>query len=279
MPELPEVETIRHQMEKHLVGAAVTDVSILRGDMFRGDQTKLVGTKVTRIRRFGKLLVIDFSSDHSIAAHLKMTGRFTLLDSTDSPPQHTHIVFSLEGNKKLTFSDYRRFGYVQVVPTLSLPSFPFLASLGPEPLKDLTVNRFIAICKNSSRPIKLLLLDQTRIAGIGNIYACEALWMAQIHPQQNANRLTQKQFKIVFRAIETVLKEGIAKGGASDNAYKDLFGHIGNYQNFFKVYAREGEPCRRCGTVIEKIIVGGRGTYLCPNCQKQVVIEPDSLFS
>jgi formamidopyrimidine-DNA glycosylase len=162
----------------------------------------------------------------------------------------------------------RRFGFVHVLPTIAVAELPFLMTLGKEPLKDLTFSDFESLLKNSNRPIKNLLLDQHKIAGIGNIYACEALWIAQVNPQRAGNRLKKNQIKKLFSAIEAVLQEGLQRGGASDNSYRNLLGGKGEYQNFFKVYGQTGKPCQRCGTKIERITLAGRGTFFCPHCQK-----------
>jgi formamidopyrimidine-DNA glycosylase len=147
-------------------------------------------------------------------------------------------------------------------------TLPFIRNLGKEPLKDLTLSDFKKLLLKSSRAIKVLLLDQSKIAGIGNIYDCEALWLARIHPQRKANSLRETEIKKLFTAIEEVLREGITRGGASDNTYRNLYGGKGEYQNFFKVYGRTGKPCMRCSIPIVRESLGGRGTFFCPNCQK-----------
>jgi formamidopyrimidine-DNA glycosylase len=272
MPELPEVETIKQQIEAHLVGSIVAGVSTFRTDVIHGEVLSIMGSTITGARRFGKLLVIDTSKDISLCVHLKMTGRLTLLPVGETFPKHTHVVFHLQPPRSETqlvcFSDARRFGYIHFLPTTAVQDLPFVKSLGKEPLKDLTKKEFELLCARSKRPIKMLLLDQHRIAGIGNIYACEALWMSFIHPATPAQILTRKQMQALFANIEAVLTEGIERGGASDNSYRNLMGGKGKYQDFFKVYGRTGKPCVRCSTPIERIVIGGRGTFCCPVCQK-----------
>ncbi len=274
MPELPEVETIRRQIESTLLHAQLHTVQMHRSNIVRGDITKLIGGTIQSVDRFGKLLIVHFSNAHSLTVHLKMTGRLTLLaDPVESPP-HTHVLFQLQKDAKtifVAFSDARRFGFLHILLTNDVCNISFLQHLGKEPLKDLQFTHFEQLLNKSNRPIKSLLLDQTRIAGIGNIYACEAAWMARIHPLQTARSLPKKKKKDLFRAIEEVLQEGIERGGASDNTYRDLTGGKGQYQNFFKVYGQEGKPCLRCETQIIRTVIGGRGTWHCPTCQKHSV--------
>ncbi|PWU23351.1 formamidopyrimidine-DNA glycosylase [Candidatus Cerribacteria bacterium 'Amazon FNV 2010 28 9'] len=283
MPELPEVETIRKQIETYLVGLTITSIEERPHKMFRGNPTELVGKKIIAARRFGKLLVIDFSDHVSLAIHLKMTGRLTLQEKDKPLPDHTHVIFHLlplpskegagvvgaKGEKEfvLIYSDYRRFGFLQIVPTDKVEQLPFIKKLGNEPLKDFTLQYFQTLCAKAKRPIKTLLMDQEKIAGIGNIYVSEALWLAKINPTKKANEVTTQELHTLFNAIESSLKEGIRRRGASDNSYRDLLGGKGTYQNFFKVYNRAGEKCSRCETSIERIIQAGRSTFFCPKCQ------------
>ncbi len=273
MPELPEVETIRRQAQKELVGAKILSVEEKRSGILRGNDKDLVGKTIVRVRRFAKLLVIDLTGGMSLAVHLKMTGRLLLLGPKDILQDHTHVIFQLNGDKRLIYADYRRFGYLQVVPTAKVEQLPFVKTLGKEPLKDWNLSEFRVVCSKSRRAIKVLLLDQTKISGVGNIYANEALWLAKIHPLTPANQLTEKQTQALFTAIEDVLKEGIKRGGASDNTYRNLFGGKGEYQNFFKVYQRDNQACLRCHTQIKEIRTGGRGTFYCPKCQNESVRE------
>lgn len=271
MPELPEVETIRRQANQLLVGAKILAVEQRHPGVFHGQAQMLVGKKIQHVRRFGKLLILDVSGAWSLAIHLKMTGRLTLLVTNKSLPSHTHVIFSLTSHKQLVFSDSRRFGFIRLLKTDDVLSLPFIKKLGKEPLKDLQYPEFKEICGKTKRPIKTLLLDQQRIAGIGNIYACESLWMAKIHPLLPAAMLSSKQTTALFGAIEAVLQEGLDRGGASDNSYRNLEGNKGEYQDFFKVYMRRTKPCLRCQTPISSMKVAGRGTFFCPSCQKPVL--------
>lgn len=280
MPELPEVENIRLQLEKFLLGHRIEKIIINQPSVFTGDQSCAYAT-INAIRRFGKLLVIDLNNNYSIASHVKMTGQFiyrgpNLLEPPDIsqkvaggiPGKHTHVIFKLDNGGVLYFNDYRRFGWIKILPTQSIEKLHFVAKLGPEPLKNLDRGNFALILRKSKKPIKNLLMDQTKIAGIGNIYANDALWLSRINPEKIAKTLTLRERNKLFEALEAVLKIGIKKGGASENSYVRPDGTSGNYQKHSLVYNRAHEPCKTCGTKIEKFVLGGRGTYWCPKCQK-----------
>ena len=273
MPELPEVETIRHGLEKHLVGNTIVDVEIRLAKQFTGEPKNIIGAEVVGVRRFGKGLVIDLSNGQSIAIHVKMTGQLVIggrpmtVGNGRYPNKWTHVIFKLK-DIFLYYSDIRQFGWIKIIQSSDLKAQSFFRDLGPEPLRDLTQAKFFDILQNSRMPIKLLLMDQKKIAGIGNIYANDALFIAKIHPKRMASSLTQKEKTAVFNGIEEVLKKGIEVGGASEWNYVNALGEKGGYQNFFQVYNREGELCKRCGGVIERMKMGGRGTFYCPGCQR-----------
>ncbi len=278
MPELPEVETIKLGLQKHLVGHTIKDITLLLPKQFRGDKSLAIGAKIVGVRRFGKGLVIDLDNEFSIAIHVKMTGQL-LYKGTEVPKEtkgsevfnlpdkYTHIVFHMDNGAVLYYRDVRQFGWVQVLPTDEISKHRFFSSLGKEPLKDLTLIDFKALLHKVKTPVKILIMDQSKIAGIGNIYANDALYLAKIHPARPASSLSDKEVKELFNAIETVLKKGIETGGASERDYVDALGGKGTYQNFFLVYKKNGQPCKRCGTIIERIKLGGRGTFFCPKCQ------------
>lgn len=268
MPELPEVETVRKQAEQLLVGQIIKSIVVKRASIIRGEIEKLVGKKIVRARRFAKLLVLDFSGDLSLAIHLKMTGRLAVFSNEADFFPHTHLVMVLADGRFLTFSDVRRFGYVQVAETDKVSELKFVKSLAKEPLSGFSLSDLKAILSRSHRPVKVLLLDQGKISGIGNIYACEALWIAKLDPRRPSDGLKPAEMKRLFSGIEAVLKEGIARGGASDNSYVDLRGEKGHYQDFFKVYRQQGKPCQRDGNLIKRITLDGRGTFFCSQCQK-----------
>jgi formamidopyrimidine-DNA glycosylase len=271
MPELPEVETIRGQLEKHLIGHKILGVDVRVPKIFPQGQEKLVGGKVKSARRLGKVLIIDLDNGFSFLVHLKLTGQI-IYSSPKFPNQankFTHVVFKLDKNAKLFFNDSRKFGWIKVEKTVDVAKESFVKKLGPEPLRDLTAKAFSQILATSRRPIKIFLLDQTRLSGVGNIYANDALWQAKINPRRAANSLNPQETKVLYRAILKVLKDGIKYQGASDQWYVTAEGKKGKYQEHFLVYGREKEACRRCHQAkINKFFLGGRGTYFCPFCQK-----------
>ena len=283
MPELPEVETIKLQLQKTVVGQTVLDVKVLIAKLFTGDAQTLIGTKILRARRFAKVMVLDFDNSSSVLVHLKMTGQllYTPKDSQSVfsnkviggvPGKHTGVVLTLSRGT-LYFNDYRRFGYVKVVPTASVDSSGFIGKLGPEWLKDLTLKYFAETLLKTKKPIKVLLLDQEKMAGAGNIYVVEGLFLAGIRPTRPANSLIPKEVEKLFNSIEIILNRAIKLQGSSEQAYVTLEGAEGTYHHNFLVYSREGQPCRnpacrQAGIVVQKIKLGGRGTYFCPNCQK-----------
>ena len=238
------------------------------------------------VRRFGKALVIDLSNKFSLAAHVKMTGQFIYQGPNlkikpvytkkvvgGVPGKHTHIIFKLDRGGILYFNDYRKFGWIRLEKTQELQNSKnpksFIGKLGKEFLKDLTGAEFSEILSNSKKPIKLLLMDQEKMAGVGNIYANEALFLAGINPRKESKKLGNEEIKNLYEAIHKVLKEGLKYGGASELAYVTPDGTEGNYQNHTLIYGREGEKCKNgCGSIIKKIKLGGRGTYFCPICQK-----------
>lgn len=285
MPELPEVETIRIGLEKNLIGRTISEVELRLKKQFAGDPQLIINSKITSVRRFGKGLVIDFSNAFSLAIHVKMTGQLIIRESSfknstrktllaselvvsELPDKYTHVVFHLDNRAKLFYRDIRKFGWMKIVAKDKINDLPFFKALGFEPLKDLTFNLFSQILKNSKTPVKLALMDQSRIAGVGNIYANDALFISKINPERPSSSLSDSELKNLFNALEAVLKKGIEAGGASQWNYVDIHGGKGNYQNFFKVYNKAGKKCPDCDTLIIRFKMGGRGTFICPNCQK-----------
>jgi formamidopyrimidine-DNA glycosylase len=290
MPELPEVEAVRLQLAKFVVGSRIGEIEILTPKYEVGmDKKKVVGARVVNVRRFGKILSIDLSNGFSIIIHLKLTGQLIYRGpNLKNPPplssrvaeglpgKYTHIIFKLDRGGALYFNDLRQFGWMKIVQSSELKfQSDFLTKLGYEPpvvldspLPVLTLEEFGKILAGTKRAIKIVLMDQTKIAGVGNIYANDALWLAEINPLRPANRLTSKEVELLFKSIIKVLKNGIKMGGSSENTFVVPDGSEGKYQNFTLVYGREGLPCKRCGEKIRKISLGGRGTYFCPNCQK-----------
>jgi formamidopyrimidine-DNA glycosylase len=283
MPELPEVETIRRGLEKYLVGHTITNMLVNLSKQISGETQAILGAKILAVKRFGKGLVIDLENGYSITIHVKMTGQLLYKNKSSDknvipgaakvaisslPDKYTHVIFELDGGAVLFYRDVRQFGWIKVVRSDSVASQPFFKMLGPEPLRDLTIATFSTMLKKVRTPIKQVLLNQEKIAGIGNIYANDALYVAGIHPMRPANSLTAAEQEKLFVAIEQVLQKGIDVGGASEWSYVDALGQAGKYQDFFQIYHKTGLPCKRCGTTIASMKMGGRGTFFCPSCQK-----------
>lgn len=268
MPELPEVETIKLGLEKHVIGHTITAVDVFFPRILSGDTDALVGAQIVAIRRFGKGLVIDLDNGYSMAVHVKMTGRLIYAKGGDDFPKHTHVIFQLDGNAVLYFNDIRRFGWLKVVKTEDVSDMPFFRSLGPEPLRDLSLDKFKLILKKNKTPIKSLLMDQAKIAGIGNIYANDALYFAKIHPHRSSSSLQEAEAALLFTAIEEILQKSITVGGASANNYVNALGEKGTYQNQFLVYQKDGQACIYCSEPIKRIKTAGRSTFFCETCQQ-----------
>jgi len=282
MPELPEVESIRMQLEKYVVGHKIENILVANPRIFNENPQNLIGAKFVEIRRFGKVLVMDLDNGFSLVAHVKLTGQFIyrgpkLKKSVSLSKKvtgglggkHTHVIFELDRGAKLYYNDVRRFGWIKLVKTKDLlKENKFIANLGPEPLKDLTLQKFKEILNKTRRVVKVVLMDQSKIGGVGNIYANDALWLAKINPKRPANSLTSVEIKKLFNAVEKVLKAGLKYGGASELAFVRPDGTEGDYQSHSLVYGRTGEVCKSCKVEkIKKEMLGGRGTYYCPKCQ------------
>lgn len=281
MPELPEVESIRLKLAKYIKGHRIEKVELRFAKRFEGDKKSIEGGIVAGVRRFGKVQSIDLDNGWSILIHIKMTGQLiyegpNLAAQTISekvtggvPGKHTHIIFHLDKKGKLYYNDVRKFGWIKVVKTREVEKNKFIANLGPEPFKTLDLHYFSKMLLKSSRPIKVTIMDQTKIGGIGNIYANDALWQAKVDPKKPSRNLNSKEQNDLFEAILYVLQEGIKYGGSSENSYVTPDGAEGNYQNHSLVYGHEGEKCKRCKKeTIRKYFLGGRGTYWCKNCQR-----------
>ncbi len=280
MPELPEVETIRLGLQKYLVGHKIEKVEVKLGKMVTGDIKRLAGGKIKDVRRFGKGLVIDLDNEYSLAIHIKLTGqliyrgieaqRFKVSEQKvgEVPNKFTHVIFHLDKGAFLYYNDQRQFGWIKIIQTSKLKEISFFKDLGPEPFKDLTPKLFKEIVLKGNIPIKVLLLDQKRIGGIGNIYANDALFDSGIDPRRKAKSLTETEIKKLYDSVLKVLKKGLENGGASELNYVNALGQEGKYQHHFLVYGQEGKKCKNCASVIKKIKLGGRGTYFCQNCQK-----------
>lgn len=268
MPELPEVETIKRELQP-LVGRRFRDVYLAYGkavaypspEAFRQG---LKGKTIEEISRRGKYLLFRLAGGHHLILHLRMTGSLLLKSSGSPPDPYSRSIFYLDDGSELHFRDPRRMGRMWLVEKAE----KVLGKLGPEPFDpDFTPQKLGERLEGRSAPIKALLLDQAVLAGVGNLYADEALFEAQIHPLRKAAELTSEEIKRLYQAIRKVLKRGIQHRGASVNTYFRPGGERGKAHLAFKVARRAGELCPRCGTIIERIVVRGRGSYFCPRCQ------------
>ena len=282
MPELPEVENIASGLRQALVGKRVACVwvgtaIIIRGPyrrQWRAFMTELAGRRIVRVARRAKRLILSMEAGLALVVQLGMTGKFLLPPKANrraAPPKHTRMILSFRDGTELLFVDARRFGRVWCLRDLD-PDAPDaameaagLTPLGPEAL-DLDPKAFAAILR-TARPIKSLLLDQTRIAGLGNIYADESLWAARIHPARLAKSLTIAEATILLREIKAVLRRAIRAGGTTFSDFRNAYGEMGRFRERLRVYGRAGEPCPRCGTPLVRLVVAGCGTHICPRCQ------------
>jgi len=288
MPELPEVETVRRQLLTKVLGKTIKAVEVFHNKTVDNDETieeKLVGKTIADIDRVGKLLIFSFvkEKDLFLLSHLKMTGQFFFVEKTgdisggghsvvakdwsDLPGRHTRVAFYFLDGSVLYFNDMRLFGYAKLVDADSLKQAR--SKFGPEPIADdFDINWFVESVKKRKALIKAVLLDQKFIAGLGNIYVDEALWRAKIKPNRPANTLTKKESVALAIAAGDVMKEAIAVGGTTFQHFVDTDGEAGNFTEQLQVFGRQGGVCSRCGGIIEKTRVAGRGTHYCPSCQK-----------
>lgn len=269
MPELPEVETVVRGLERTLEGRKLTRAEKMRPDLRYPipDLTPLEGAQVLHCHRRSKYALIDFSNGQTLLLHLGMSGRVVFASPNEPPVKHDHVVLTF-GNTQLRFNDPRRFGFVDIFPTQHQHSHKHLAHLGPEPLTDkFTFEGFYTALKKRQSPIKTTIMDNKLVVGVGNIYACEALFMAGIRPTTKAHRLAKGRIQKLHGAIVEVLEKAIAAGGTSLRDYVQTDGSLGYFQHQFKVYGRAGKPCQTCQTPIKIITQTGRSTFYCPQCQ------------
>lgn len=275
MPELPEVETIVRDLRLKIIGQQIERIAVNLPKMVRGNQgdfaSRLRGLFIKWVRRRGKNIIVDLTGDLSLLIHLKMTGQLFYV-SIDSPLlKHTHFIFDfVDNDHQLRYSDKRQFGHMHPVDSPQLEQLPELAKLGPDPL-EITLEEFAEVVRRRRRKIKPLLLDQTVLAGLGNIYTDEALHRAGIHPEQLSSTLSGYEVEALYRAIQGVLRKAIEHAGSSVDNYLRIDARPGDYQRLHQVYRCQGKPCSRCDHPIVRKKMGGRGTYFCPHCQK---IEP-----
>lgn len=277
MPELPEVEMVVCHLRALLVGRTVTKAQLLWPRTApehspRQFAARLRQRLVSSVGRRGKYILIHFDQDQTLLVHLRMTGRFFYVDEAAPAPLHSHVIFWLDNGKKLLFNDARKFGKMHLASTPTLHEFPQLAPLAPEPFsEEFTADYLFTTLQRTDQQIKLALLDQTKVLGLGNIYAAEALHRAGVHPQLPASQLTKKRASALHNEIVNVLNEAVAHESTLNTNPEDLDASYtgGLYESMTRVYERAGLPCRTCGKVIERIVQGQRSTYFCPKCQRR----------
>ncbi len=271
MPELPEVETVARGMAGVLVGQRLAVVDVRRADLRRPFpvdlRQRLTGATVTRIHRRAKYAIIDTDRDDSMILHLGMSGR-VVLDPSDIG-KHDHLVLETDNGRRLALNDARRFGSVDLVATAQLAHHQLLAHLGPEPLTpDFTAQTLAGAFKTKKAPLKAALLDQSIVAGLGNIYVCEALFRAGLRPERVAATVRLPQLETLTQAIKAVLERAITVGGSSLRDYVQVDGELGYFQHEWQVYGREGAPCRVCDQAILRQVQSSRSSFYCAKCQR-----------
>ncbi len=288
MPELPEVETLKLGLQKYVKGKKITDVNVIDSRLLTGDIKDILNSNVDEIKRYAKGIVIELSNGNAIAFHIKLTGQLIYRDEENKdlevmkptpskvPNKFTRVDIVLDQNSHLYFQEVRGFAWMKILKTADLKSLPFFKTLGPEPIPSpgsgtpkLSYEMFEAIVKKSNLPIKALLMEQTKIGGIGNIYANDSCFDAKIDPRRKASALIDKEIKSLFESILKVLEKAMKYRGSSELNFVDVLGQKGEYQNHFLVYGKKNKPCGRDdGGVVEKVYLAGRGTFFCKVCQK-----------
>jgi len=287
MPELPEVETVRIGLSELLPGRTIAAVDYDWPKSFPNAEADvrqfMIGAGVEKIARRAKVLLIELSSKYTLVIHLKMTGQLVFVGKQrfgaghptaslvgELPDKSTRVSIKFNDGSQLFFNDQRKFGWMRLMPTAEVVNLDFFQKVGPEPLAaDFTWQKFAERLRRRQKSnVKAALLDQTVIAGVGNIYADESLWGAKIHPLTLVKDLSDAQLETLYEELVFVLKLAIEKGGSTDRNYVNAKGKKGSYLTFARVFRREGQVCPRCGTTIIKTRVAGRGTHLCPTCQK-----------
>lgn len=283
MPELPEVETVRKGLAPAMEGIVIAQADVNRPDLrwpFPDRMSKrLTGARVMRLRRRSKYILVDLSTDETLLVHLGMSGRMTVsghqlgqfYQDHPAPQKHDHVVFQMENGARITFNDARRFGAMDLMATAEEANHWLLRGIGPEPLgNDFHEAHLIERFSGKNTPVKAALLDQRIVAGLGNIYVCEVLFRAGIHPARKAGRISKARVASMVPIIRDVLNEAIESGGSSLKDYRQADGELGYFQHGFQVYDREGDSCRSsdCDRAITRIVQSGRSSFFCPQCQR-----------
>jgi formamidopyrimidine-DNA glycosylase len=278
MPELPEVEVLRRSLERLLPGRRIEQVDVrsagLREPFDAAALAGLAGQRIAGLRRRAKYLFVDFEAERedggsTLVVHLGMSGRFTLAPAEEPAAKHEHLAFQLDNGQRLRLVDPRRFGLAFVAPTATLDADPHLAGLGIEPADAGFHGHFFQQRAGRRKgPVKPFLMDGQIVVGVGNIYACEALWRARVHPERSVATLKKRTWQTLADSVRAVLDQAIAEGGTTLNDFADGEGNAGYFQVSLAVYDREGEPCPRCAKPIERLVQANRSTFFCPRCQR-----------
>ena len=273
MPELPEVETVRRGLEKLILGKTIQSVEVKYPKMIHTDldafRQDLPGQEIRAMGRRGKYLLF-YLTDLVLISHLRMEGKYFFYPDEVPLRKHAHVFFHFTDGSTLVYEDVRKFGTMEVLIPELVDSYFLAKKIGPEPTEaDFKDPAFQAALKKSKKPIKSALLDQKLVAGLGNIYVDEVLYRAKVHPARLGQSLTAREAKAIRKETIAVLAQAVKKGGSTIRSYSNAFGEDGTMQEEHQVYGKTGQPCLRCGTPIEKIQLGGRGTHFCPHCQKE----------
>ncbi|MBS4215395.1 DNA-formamidopyrimidine glycosylase [Neobacillus rhizophilus] len=274
MPELPEVETVRRTLEKLVLQKTIEDVTVYWPKIIKNPAEAeqfidaLKGETFAAIGRRGKFLIL-YTENFALVSHLRMEGRYGLYPKEEPFDKHTHVIFHFTDGTELRYRDVRKFGTMHLYKKGEEFTKPPLIQLGPEPFSEEFTKEYLAkMLKKTNRKIKTALLDQNLFVGLGNIYVDEALFRSGIHPERQAASLKKKEIELLHKEIVETLSEAVEKGGSTIRSYVNSQGEIGMFQLELYAYGRKGEPCKNCGTPLEKTTVGGRGTHYCPKCQR-----------
>lgn len=286
MPELPEVETLKLGLQKYIKGLIIKGIEVRDQKVFEGNPKAVVSAKVKEIRRLAKGILIDLDNNYTIAVHIKLTGQLIFRDEQTKelpvlkptpaivPNKFTRVIIELDKNSFLYFQEVRRFAWMKIIKTEDVKQLSFFKSLGSDfiPSEDsgqarMTLPTFERIVLSSNLPIKVLLMEQKKIGGIGNIYANDGLFDAVIDPRRRAKSLTKEEIKRLYESLMKVLEKAMKYRGSSELNFVDVLGRQGEYQKHFLIYGKKGKKCERCGGSIQKVYLAGRGTYFCPACQ------------
>jgi len=287
MPELPEVETLKLGLQKYIKGKKIIDIDIHDEKLVEGNPKEVIGSKIKDVRRLAKGILIDLDNSYTIALHIKLTGQLIFRDKKTKdvlvakptpstvPNKFTRVTIKLSDDSFLYFQEVRGFAWMKILPTNDVEDLSFFKSLGPELIPSpeshtpkLTKDMFEKIVLSSNLPIKVLLMEQKKIGGIGNIYANDGLFDAGVDPRRRAKSLDHNEIDRLYESLLKVLERGMKYRGSSELNFVDVLGQQGEYQKHFLIYGKKGQECKRCGGVVQKIYLAGRGTFFCPTCQR-----------